>query len=804
MSDFDRDESGCRRGINNATCTASRWVGAIDRSGSDPTVHGQWVDANLLGELPLVEPGVPELTNELIDLGLVAAPARALDVMHPSPSPGLHRIGNHVDHRTLTDKQFPNHPSGTEAGFLWPESSRVGVESASTADSKLGVGKTLLSKIAVPRPSVRNRILILANRFFDVRLPMLNFFLVGLLAIPFSASATVTGTLLIDSAPSNARFTFRQIDADQKDVREAVSGTTLGTLKNFRIRKGQQVRLEITREDHATVVQTLPYETFEAKREKQGTIRLDIKLDPIRESIPVRLSGVGDPKFSIKEQPVPTETMLEFTRESGKTPWRPVVVHAKKDGYEGRTKSLSREEVIAAVLVDGRRSLVIDLEPLLERQTLEIVCNEPGILATVGTNHYDLSKVGGNNGRRLKVNLVFQRASSTAAWSVQKVRLEKSGYEWQEGQSEPLASFEIDLRREDISAMKGKLDALFFKPQKYVPSPIHTFLSDNSKSSLIVSNELASVTAAEAGGRGPDVIFQPASDQVALLASRLTVPRGMKRVYFAMANYEHGTTGLLELKGSTIHYSDDGAIPIQLTGSPEKFDTDPCVSPDGKEVFFSGIENGVRCIKKIPASGGIPFPVTENPRYIDTEPTVSASGRLAFTRRSVGAPPTRPPAVYVQAEDNGELRPLFGELRAGSMPSWSPDGRTIAFVDPANRLCIIQPDGRNFRPISDVGRHANPGWDPQGKIIFVAAEGAVNERGRKHFDIFRVLVSEENGVPARPVPLTSNGSFDFSPACGGGGEILYFLSNRGASKPGQQSLAIYRMVAGEDSSQAPK
>ena len=69
---------------------------------SDPTVHGQWVDADLLGELPLVEPRVPELTNELIDLGLVAAPARALDVMHPSLSPGSNQIGNHGVHRTLT------------------------------------------------------------------------------------------------------------------------------------------------------------------------------------------------------------------------------------------------------------------------------------------------------------------------------------------------------------------------------------------------------------------------------------------------------------------------------------------------------------------------------------------------------------------------------------------------------------------------------------------------------------------------------------------------------------------------------
>jgi len=111
LSDFDRDESGWRRGIAIATCAASRWVGAIDRRCSDPTVHGQWVDADLLGELPLVEPRVPELTNELIDLGLVAAPARALDVMHPSLSPDSEQIGNHGVHRTLTIIRHPSsHP----------------------------------------------------------------------------------------------------------------------------------------------------------------------------------------------------------------------------------------------------------------------------------------------------------------------------------------------------------------------------------------------------------------------------------------------------------------------------------------------------------------------------------------------------------------------------------------------------------------------------------------------------------------------------------------------------------------------
>jgi hypothetical protein len=62
--------------------------------------HGQWVDANLLGELPLVEPGVSELTDQLIDLGLVATTVRTLDVMHPAMSRGSHRIGNHGVHRT--------------------------------------------------------------------------------------------------------------------------------------------------------------------------------------------------------------------------------------------------------------------------------------------------------------------------------------------------------------------------------------------------------------------------------------------------------------------------------------------------------------------------------------------------------------------------------------------------------------------------------------------------------------------------------------------------------------------------------
>ncbi len=91
-----------------------------------PGLHriGNHVDHRTL----TVEPGVPELTNELIDLGLVAAPARALDVMHPSPSPDSEQIGNHGVHRTLTELRREtelalHRPSGrrvAERGDLQP------------------------------------------------------------------------------------------------------------------------------------------------------------------------------------------------------------------------------------------------------------------------------------------------------------------------------------------------------------------------------------------------------------------------------------------------------------------------------------------------------------------------------------------------------------------------------------------------------------------------------------------------------------------------------------------------------------
>jgi hypothetical protein len=98
---LDGNKPGWRRGGDFATGTADWWLGCIERNGSYPTSHGQWVDTDLLTKLPMVEPRVPELPDQLIDLGSVATAARALDIMHPALSPGSDRIENQRDYRTL-------------------------------------------------------------------------------------------------------------------------------------------------------------------------------------------------------------------------------------------------------------------------------------------------------------------------------------------------------------------------------------------------------------------------------------------------------------------------------------------------------------------------------------------------------------------------------------------------------------------------------------------------------------------------------------------------------------------------------
>jgi Tol biopolymer transport system component len=174
---------------------------------------------------------------------------------------------------------------------------------------------------------------------------------------------------------------------------------------------------------------------------------------------------------------------------------------------------------------------------------------------------------------------------------------------------------------------------------------------------------------------------------------------------------------------------------------------------------------------------------------------VTDRARLAFTRRQVNAPPGTPPQIYTQmVDENGQPQTkLFGPACDGHSGAWDPEGKRIVFIDPENRLCVVSVEDGRVRPLLDGATYASPSWDSLGKNIYYAADKEQNERGQRQFDLFRVAIGDDGSVAGSPQPLTTNGSLDTCPVISDERGEVYFLSNRGATSYGENSLAIFSL-----------
>jgi Tol biopolymer transport system component len=120
--------------------------------------------------------------------------------------------------------------------------------------------------------------------------------------------------------------------------------------------------------------------------------------------------------------------------------------------------------------------------------------------------------------------------------------------------------------------------------------------------------------------------------------------------------------------------------------------------------------------------------------------------------------------------------------RRGFKPTWSPDGREIAFttenadLDPQNTLglsslWIVDVASGRERQIENVDA-VLPSWSPSGERIAYTTRGAI--AGSTRLDIWTVHRSGEN-----PVAVTTDGAPNWNPVWAPDGRHLYFVSGRG-------------------------
>jgi TolB protein len=159
----------------------------------------------------------------------------------------------------------------------------------------------------------------------------------------------------------------------------------------------------------------------------------------------------------------------------------------------------------------------------------------------------------------------------------------------------------------------------------------------------------------------------------------------------------------------------------------------------------------------------------------DFSPTWSPDGkRIAFRSDRRGDD-----EVFVMNADGTRQRDLSNNPTSDYSPAWSPDGSTIAFAtdrsgDP-NDLWLMDPDGSHPRPlVQQPGIDEYPTWSPDGsQIAFACTLGGILA---SRVGDFEVCVVDADGTGLRRI--TDDPGISHPVGWSPDGSLIVFMSNR--------------------------
>lgn len=177
---------------------------------------------------------------------------------------------------------------------------------------------------------------------------------------------------------------------------------------------------------------------------------------------------------------------------------------------------------------------------------------------------------------------------------------------------------------------------------------------------------------------------------------------------------------------------------IYDTAAADRF---PAWSPDGEHLAVVSSDHGASDgVYVIPADGRSERVSLCNDfcpalKYWDLVWSPDGS-ELAFVAATVPASYGHDQDVFTMSRHGGDLVNLTAFRGADRHPTWSPDGRQLAFA--SNRdgdfdLYVMRRDGSGLRRLTDLpGAEITPAWSPDGDIIAFAADV------RGNWDVFWV------------------------------------------------------------------
>jgi TolB protein len=162
-------------------------------------------------------------------------------------------------------------------------------------------------------------------------------------------------------------------------------------------------------------------------------------------------------------------------------------------------------------------------------------------------------------------------------------------------------------------------------------------------------------------------------------------------------------------------------LPLALAGAHAATAQAAFPGSSGRVAFTSTQDGGVRHIF-VTAPGGITDLTGASSAATETQPEFSPSGQeIVFTRSDAGDPQ---PQIAVMPAGGGARTVLTHTRTGNSDPTWSPDGKSIAFVSVrggAPDVYVMRGDGTHVRRIThDAATESELTWSPRGdRIAFV-------------------------------------------------------------------------------------
>jgi serine/threonine protein kinase/Tol biopolymer transport system component len=233
-----------------------------------------------------------------------------------------------------------------------------------------------------------------------------------------------------------------------------------------------------------------------------------------------------------------------------------------------------------------------------------------------------------------------------------------------------------------------------------------------------------------------------------------------------------------------------GDKPLQRTNESltdlEGRETHPSLAADGSFFVYAKDAGGDSDIFWQRVGGGNPRNLTADAPADDSQPALSPEGKqIAFRSERGGG------GLYVMGATGESAVRLTGE---GFDPAWSPDGAWIVYAtegvsDPrrrsnASRLLRVRVVDAKVEPIATGGDAVQPSWSPHNlRIAYWGLAAGTAKRV-----IWTIPVAG-----GKPLAVTDGGSIDWNPVWSPDGSYLYFVSDR------NRTMTLWRVPIDERS-----